>query len=57
MAFIHAGLGQLDEAFALMNRSLDDHDNWLVFSLTHLPTLDELRPDPRFQELRRRIGL
>jgi tetratricopeptide (TPR) repeat protein len=57
MAFIHAGLGQVDEAFALMNRSHDEHDNWLVFSLAHLPVLDDLRPDPRFQELRRRIGL
>jgi TolB-like protein/Flp pilus assembly protein TadD/predicted Ser/Thr protein kinase len=57
MAFIHAGLGQFDEAFALMNRSGDEHDNWLVFSLAHLPTLDNLRPDPRFAALRRRIGL
>jgi Flp pilus assembly protein TadD len=57
MAFIQAGLGQVDEAFALMNRAHDEHDNWLVFSLSILPLLDDLRPDPRFAALRRRIGL
>jgi len=53
----HAGLGQVDEAFALLNRAVDAHEAWLTFSLTSFPTLDDLRPDPRFQALRRRIGL
>lgn len=57
MAFVHAGLGQVDEAFALLNRAHGEHDVWLTFALTWMPTLDELRPDPRFAELRRRIGL
>ena len=57
MAYVHAGLGQLDEAFALMHRAYDEHDGWLTFSLTSSPTLDDLRPDPRFADLRRRIGL
>ena len=30
---------------------------WLTFALTDYPTLDDLRPDLGFQELRRRIGL
>jgi tetratricopeptide (TPR) repeat protein len=57
LAYVHAGLEQRDEAFALMDRAYDAHDGWLTYSLTFFPTLDNLRPDPRFQELRRRIGL
>jgi TolB-like protein len=57
LAFAHAGLGQMDEAFALLNRAVDTHDGWVTYSLTDFSTLDDLRPDPRFQELRRRIGL
>lgn len=45
LAFSHAGLGQVGEALALMNRSHDEHDNWLVFSLAHLPVFDDLRPE------------
>ena len=57
LAYVHAGLDQRDEAFALMDRAYDARDGWLTYSLTCYPTLDGLRPDPRFQELRRRIGL
>jgi hypothetical protein len=53
----HAGLGQVDEAFALLERAVDAHEAWLTVSLTSFPTLDDLRPDPRFAALRRRIGL
>jgi tetratricopeptide (TPR) repeat protein len=57
LALGHAGLGQVDEAFALLDRAVDAHEAWLTYSLTDFPTLDDLSPDPRFQELRRRIGL
>jgi hypothetical protein len=53
----HAGLGQVDEAFALLERAVDAHEAWLTVSRTSFPTLDDLRPDPRFAALRRRIGL
>ena len=57
LAYVHTGLDQLDEAFALLERALDAHDFWLTYSLTVFPALDDLRPDPRFAELVRRIGL
>ena len=56
-AYVHAGLGQLDEAFTLMHRACDEHDGWLTWTLTFFPILDDLHADPRFAELRRRIGL
>ncbi|MDP6605226.1 MAG: protein kinase [Dehalococcoidia bacterium] len=57
LALVHAGLGQHDEAFASLERGLEVHEHWLAFFLSYCPTLDDLRPDPRFGELRRRIGL
>jgi len=57
LAIAHAGLRQNDEAFALLERAVDAHDAWLVYSLTDFATLDDLRPDPRFAALRRRVGL
>jgi len=57
MAFIHAGLKQREETFALMERAWDVHDPWLSQSLTINATFDPLRSDPRFQDFRRRINL
>jgi serine/threonine-protein kinase len=57
LAFAHEGLGQVDEAFALLDRAVGAHDPWLTYTLTDFAALDALRPDPRFTSLRRRIGL
>ena len=57
VALVHAGLDQRDEAFASLEHSLDVREHLLPFFLSYCPTLDDLRPDPRFTELRRRIGL
>ena len=57
LALVHAGLDQHDEAFASLERALEVHEHWLAFFLSFCPTLDDLRPDSRFAELRRRIGL
>lgn len=57
LAFVHAGLDQRDEAFALMDRATEDHEAWLSQSLSVNATLNPLRDDPRFDELRRRVGL
>jgi len=56
-AYVHAGLGQLDETFAALETARQQHDAWLVYSLTVFPMLDDLRPDPRFTDMVRRIRL
>ena len=57
VAVIYAGLGEKDEAFTWLNRAYDDRSYTLVEYLTTDARLDSLRSDPRFDELRRRIGL
>ena len=57
VASVYAGLGDRDEAFARLERGLGTPDAMLTYSLTTYPVLDDLRPDPRFKALRRRIGL
>jgi serine/threonine-protein kinase len=55
IAFIYAGLGEKDEAFAWLEKAYAGRDFILVF-LTVDPTFDPLRSDPRFAELVRRVG-
>jgi DNA-binding SARP family transcriptional activator len=53
VAEIYAGLGDFDRAFFWLDRSFDDHSFWPnVMS----PLFDELRADPRFNRVRRRLG-
>jgi len=56
VAVIYAGLGERDEAFAWLNRAYEDRSYLLVY-LTTDARLDNLHADPRFDELRRRVGL
>jgi UTP:GlnB (protein PII) uridylyltransferase len=56
IAEIYVALGDKEQAFAWLNRALDDHDMQMV-SLRVNPTLDDLRLDPRFADLERRVGL
>jgi tetratricopeptide (TPR) repeat protein len=56
VAVIYAGLGERDEAFVWLNRAYEDRSYLLVY-LTADARLDSLRADPRFDELRRRVGL
>jgi TolB-like protein len=56
IARLYAGLGDTDKAFEWLNTAYRDHD----FLLTELNTafeLDNLRSDPRFPELVRKVGL
>jgi hypothetical protein len=50
VALVHAGLGQNDAAFALLNKAFDERSNWLVW-LRLDPRRNGLRPDPRFAQL------
>lgn len=56
IAIVHAGLGDKDQAFEWLNRTCDSRS----FNMTLIkvePVLDDLRPDPRFKELLRRVKL
>jgi eukaryotic-like serine/threonine-protein kinase len=55
-AVIYAGLGNKDEAFVWLNQAYQDR-SYLLTNLTVDERLDILHSDPRFDELRRRIGL
>jgi TolB-like protein/Flp pilus assembly protein TadD len=55
-AWIHLGLGEIDDAFAWMQRAVDRNDGW-IHALKSYPFLDPYRSDPRFAELLRKLSL
>jgi eukaryotic-like serine/threonine-protein kinase len=55
-ALVQFGLGDKDQAFGSLERAYDERFNRLAY-LRREPVWDALRPDPRFKELVRRIGL
>jgi serine/threonine protein kinase/tetratricopeptide (TPR) repeat protein len=55
IAFIYAGLGEKDEAFAWLEKAYAGRDFILVLHRVD-PTFDPLRSDPRFADLVRRVG-
>ena len=55
-ATIHVALGNTDRAFASIEQAYQERRGWLVY-LNVEPILDPLRPDPRFADLVRRMGL
>ncbi|MFI5111808.1 MAG: protein kinase [Terriglobales bacterium] len=57
IAAIYAGLGEKDQAFAWLDRAYADRSGFLAFYFTTDTRLDNLRSDPRFAELLRRVGL
>lgn len=56
IALIHAGLGQLDQVFTLIEQALGDRDNFLSW-LSAAPYWASLHGDSRFQAIAKRIGL
>lgn len=56
IAVIHAGLGDKDQAFVRLEKAYEDRATDLV-DLGVEPRFDNLRSDPRFIDLARRIGL
>jgi eukaryotic-like serine/threonine-protein kinase len=55
-ALLYAGLGEKDQAFQWLERSYQDR----AFDMTYLkvdPLIDNLRSDPRFADLVRRVGI
>ncbi len=55
-AVILTGLGEKEEALAWLEEAYADRSGWLVY-LGLEPRLEQLRPDPRFASLLRRVGL
>jgi len=56
MARIYAGLGENDKAFEFLDKAYSEK-SFDILSLNSDLLLDSLHPDPRFQDLLRRIGL
>jgi serine/threonine-protein kinase len=54
VAIVYAGLGENDQAFAWLDKAVDDRSLGFVWMRT---IEDGLRRDPRFENLRRRAGL
>jgi TolB-like protein/Tfp pilus assembly protein PilF len=52
---IYAALGKKDEALHWLETAYQERDAWIVF-LKMDPRLDDLRSDPRFQDLLRRMN-
>ena len=55
-AIVYIGLGERDKAFQFLDQAYSDRFANLI-SFTTDPIYDDLRPDPRFAVLARRIGL
>jgi tetratricopeptide (TPR) repeat protein len=55
-AWIHLGLGNVDEAFTWMDRAIDGRDPMIV-PIKSYPFLDPLRADLRFHALLRKMNL
>ncbi len=56
-AIVHAGLGETDMAFECLEKAREDGSGILALYIKTWPALDSLRPDPRFADLVRRLGL
>ena len=53
--YVHLGLGDTDEAFDWLERSVEARD-WQLAMLKVEPAFDDLRSDPRFAALLERVG-
>jgi TolB-like protein/DNA-binding winged helix-turn-helix (wHTH) protein/Tfp pilus assembly protein PilF len=56
IAQVHAALGEMDQAFAWLEKAFQNRDGGLTL-IKEIPYLDSLHGDPRFADLVRRIGL
>ena len=56
LAFVHAGLEERDRMFVWLERAYQEHDVRLLDTLID-PLLADMRSDPRFVDLVRRVGI
>ena len=61
LAVVYSGIGRMDEAFGLLDLSLEQRTPWLVICVPHNPLPCALRRDPRWKNfidrLRRQVRL
>lgn len=55
IAVVYTGLGDFDQAFAWLDKSIDDPG--VGYSTIMDPIFDDLRSDPRFERYKKRLGL
>ena len=56
LALLKAGVGQVDEAFALLERACDERDGIMIYSKRY-PAFGLLQADPRMHRIYSRVGL
>ena len=56
VSWIHIGLGEKQQALEWFEKSYENREDTLLW-LNSDPSLDDLRSEPRFQDLVRRVGL
>jgi hypothetical protein len=56
IATIYAGLGKKDKAFEFLERAYQERSLDISWHIKADLRIDNLRSDPRFQELVRRVG-
>ena len=52
---VYLGLGEKEKTLSLLNQCYEERSNWLVWLLKD-PRWDSMRPEPRFQEIVRKVG-
>jgi hypothetical protein len=57
IAVIYAGLGEKHKAFDWLERAYKERSYFMAVYLITDARLDSLHADPRFEDLRRRVGL
>ncbi len=57
LAWVYAGLGDKDQAFAWLEKDFKDRSGTLAFQIKAFPILGTLGSDPRYADLLHRMGL
>ena len=57
LAWVYAGLGDKDQAFAWLEKDFQDRSGPLAFQIIGYPILGTLRSDARYADLLHRMGL
>ena len=56
IALLYSGLGDIDKAFEWLEKAVENREFGIVLIDVHI-WMDDIRRDPRFEALRRKIGL